>query len=136
MFFNSRVVPATPPSLVKFAASVPSLTSGCGNSAPISDQVPELMYAHDSPRAGTAATAEPVSCVAGATTGTGVTPVSVATDLRNGPSTVPGGTTVPSIFVGRPNFWIRSYAQPRLAGSSIWLVLASVNSLTLMPVKK
>src|SRR5262245_33689622 len=116
MFFSSRVVPATPPSLVKFAASVPSVTSGCGSSAPISDQVPDLMYAQDSPRAGTAATAEPVSCVAGATTGTGVTPVSVATDVRNGPSTVPGGTIVPSILVGSPNVCTRSYAQRRVTG--------------------
>src|SRR5206468_1085081 len=113
-----------------------SVTSGRGSSAPMSDQVPELMYAQDSPRAGTAATADPVSCVAGATTGTGVTPVSVATDGRSGPSTIPGATIVPSIFAGRPNFWTRSYAQVRVIGSSIWLVLASVNSLTLMPVRK
>src|SRR6478752_3829032 len=112
MFLSSRVVPATPPSLVKLAARAASVTSGRGSSAPSKDQVPELMYAHDSPRAGHAATAEPVSCVAGATTGTDVTPVSAATADRS-------GTSAPSIFVGRPNFPTRSYAQPRPTGSSI-----------------
>src|SRR4051794_5684536 len=110
--------------------------SGCGISAPINDQVPELMYAHDIPCAGTAATAEPVSCDAGAMTGIDVSPVSAAIAERSGPSTVPGGTIEPRICVGSPNAFKRPNAQPFAVGSYIWLVLASVNSLTLMPVKK
>src|SRR5262249_3367356 len=91
MFFRNRIVPPTPPSLVKLYLATLSLISGADSSTPISDQVPELRYAQpEIPCNGTAATAEPVSCVAGATTGTGVTPVSVATAGRNGPSTWPG----------------------------------------------
>ena len=43
MFLRKRIVPPTPPSLVKLAARASSLTSGPGNSTPISDHVPELM---------------------------------------------------------------------------------------------
>src|SRR6266481_340443 len=99
---------------------------GWGISAPISDQVPELMYAHDVPCAGTAATAEPVSCEAGAMTGTEVKPVSTATPERSGPSTVPGATSVPRMCAGSPNAFTRPNAQPFAVGSYIWLVLASV----------
>src|SRR5438128_2505751 len=135
MFFRKRMVPPTPPSLVKLYVATVSLMSGAGSSTPISDQVPELRYAQpEVPCAGTAATAEPVSCVAGATTGTGETPVSVATAGRSGPSTCPGCTTVPRMFVGRFNALSRSYAQPRAVGSYIWLVVALLNSLTLIPV--
>src|SRR5207244_5351176 len=69
MFFKKRIVPPTPPSLVKLHFSTCSLTSGDVISAPISDQVPELIVAHEPPREGTAANADPVSCVAGAITG-------------------------------------------------------------------
>jgi hypothetical protein len=69
MFFNSRLVPAIPPSFVKLNTIAGSEITGAGVSTPISDQVPELMNAQSSPLAGTAATADAVSCVAGATTG-------------------------------------------------------------------
>src|SRR5438128_1646763 len=105
--------------------------SGWGISTPISDQVPELMYAHEAPCAGTAATAEPVSCDAGAMTGIEVSPVSAATPERNGPSTVPGATIEPRMCVGSPNAFTRPNAQPCAVGSYIWLVLASVSSFTL-----
>src|SRR5579885_806662 len=134
MFFKNRVVPPKPPSLVKFAARAASLNSGADNSTPISDQVPELMYAHDVPVAGTAAMAEPVSCAAGAITGAGFRPVSAATVVRSGPSTVPGCTSVPRICLGRPNAWTKPWDQDRVVGSCIWLVLASVYSLTFRPV--
>src|SRR5437667_322249 len=65
---------------------------GAGNSTPMSDQVPELMYAQLALSAGTAATAEPVSWEAGAMTGTGLRPVSAATAGRRGPWTVQGAT--------------------------------------------
>ena len=42
MFFSRRIVSQTPPSLVTLSASAVSLTTGCGLSTPISDQVPEL----------------------------------------------------------------------------------------------
>src|SRR5579872_5257950 len=123
MFFRKRVVPPTPPSLVKFAASAASFTKGADSSTPISDQVPLEMYAHESPLAGTAAMAEAVSCDAGAITGAGLRPVSDATAGRSGPSTVPGCASVPRIFSGSPNDCTNPYAQPRVVGSSIWLVL-------------
>src|SRR5262249_22050175 len=107
-----------------------------GSSTPISDQVPELMYAQESPLAGTAAMAEPVSCVAGAVTGTGLTPVSLASAGRRGPRTVAGAAARARNFVGRPNAFTRPYAQPRAVGSYIWLVVALVNSITFTPVKK
>src|SRR5436305_13929900 len=136
MFFRKRMVPPTPPSLVKLYACTLSLMSGAGNSAPISDHVPELMYAHDVPAAGTAATAAAVSCDAGATTGTERNPVSAATDERSGPSTVPGCTSVPSTCCGSPNAFTSPYAQVFAVGSTSWLVLASVHSLNFNPVRK
>ena len=43
IFFKNRIVPATPTSFVKFAASEASLMMGSSVSTPISDHVPELM---------------------------------------------------------------------------------------------
>ena len=43
MFFNSRIVSPTPPSLVKFSCSTLSLITGLGDSTPIQVQVPRLM---------------------------------------------------------------------------------------------
>ena len=40
---RNRIVPSTPPSLVKFAASAASPSSGSGSSSPASDQVPQEM---------------------------------------------------------------------------------------------
>src|SRR5262245_50030569 len=136
MFFSSRIVPPTPPSLVKLIAAVCSLMSGPGISTPISDQVPELRYAQDEPLAGTAATAAAVSCAAGAMTCTGESPVSAATCVRKGPSAVPGCTMVPRIWVGSLKDWSRPYAQLLAVGSYIWVVLTSVNSLVLTPVNQ
>ena len=75
------------------------------------------------PRAGTAATAAPVSCVAGATTGTGDAPVSVATAVRSGPSTVPGGMMLPRMCAGSPNACTSGKAQPFAVGSYSCVVL-------------
>ena len=79
MFLSKRVVPQTPPSLVKLRSSTVRVTNGCCVSAPSSDQVPELKKAQSPPLAGTAATADPVSCEAGATTDIAPTPQSSAT---------------------------------------------------------
>ena len=45
MFLSSRVVPPTPPSLVKLSASALALMIGSRTSVPSSDQVPELKNA-------------------------------------------------------------------------------------------
>ena len=78
--------------------------SGSASSAPITDQVPELIQAKSPrcppPAAGTAATAEPVSWLAGAMIGTGPTPSSAARAVCSGPSTVPAGTTSGKMPVG------------------------------------
>src|SRR2546426_718946 len=100
MFLSKRIVPPTPPSLVKFTFKARSSVNGIFVSMPISDQVPELIYAHDSPCAGTAATAAAVSCVAGTITGIDEQPALLQTVGRNGPSTVPGCTSEPRIFSG------------------------------------
>ena len=42
MFFSSRILPATPTSLVKFSASDSALMTGASSSSPINDHVPEL----------------------------------------------------------------------------------------------
>ena len=68
MFFSSRVVPQTPPSLVKLSASALAVMTGSRTSVPSSDQVPELRNA-TLPDADTDATADAVSWHAGATTG-------------------------------------------------------------------
>src|SRR5947208_15752478 len=68
-FFKKRIVPSSPTSFVKPARRAAAVNIGARNSAPTSDHVPELMYAHgSSPDAGTAATAAAVSCEHDATT--------------------------------------------------------------------
>ena len=92
MFFSSRVVPQTPPSFVKFSAAPRAVMTGTGTSTPSSDQVPELRNAA-SPSAATAATADPVSWQAGATT---ITSVGPPAERRAGPRIVPGSTIAPN----------------------------------------
>ena len=43
MFFSSRIVLPTPPSLVKFRCRTMSLITGTGDSMPIKAQVPRLI---------------------------------------------------------------------------------------------
>ena len=45
MFFSSRVVPQTPPSLVKFSSRARGVMTGASSSVPSSDHVPELRNA-------------------------------------------------------------------------------------------
>src|SRR5207302_8921725 len=68
--FRRRVVTPTPPSLVKFSHRASAVTTGASSSVPTRDHVPELRNAVPS-RAEMAATADPVSWVAGAITDTG-----------------------------------------------------------------
>src|SRR2546430_8774379 len=86
MFFNSRVVPQTPPSLVKLSASALEVMTGSRNSVPSSDQVPELRNA-TFPDAATDATADAVSWQAGAPTG--VSPQAAAPPAHTGPVPLP-----------------------------------------------
>ncbi len=67
-------------------------------------------------RAGTAATAAPVSCEQVATTCNSLKPVSEATSGNNGPSTVPGGTSCGKILGGKPHRSISTCDQERVRG--------------------
>ena len=60
-FRRNRILPPTPPSFVKLLIIVILFIRGWFNSIPITDHVPELMNAHLSLNAGTAATALAVS---------------------------------------------------------------------------
>src|SRR4051812_27034872 len=62
------MVPSTPRSLGKFAVRLASVRTGWESSTPTRDQVPEETYAKFFSLAGTAATAEAVSCEPTATT--------------------------------------------------------------------
>ena len=109
MFFSSRVVPHTPPSLVKSSSSARGVMIGADSSVPSSDHVPELRNAVASP-AGTAVKAEPVSWHAGVTIGTPASDGSAS--LRSGPSTVPGSTISGSSRVGNVQF-LEQFPGPR-----------------------
>ncbi len=78
---------------------------------------------------GTAATAEPVSCVATAITTAAPSPSSALT----GPSGVPGATTSGKRRVGISSRSSRSVAQPPLAASRHCVVVAFVNSVVRLP---
>src|SRR5205809_8074255 len=97
-FFKKRIVPSSPTSFVKPARRAADVNTGARNSAPTSDHVPELMYAHgSSPDAGTAATAAAVACEHDATTrGARPAPRAAAGSTAGspGPRTVPEFTIV------------------------------------------
>ena len=63
-----RMRPSTPPSLVKFAVRLASVSTGRSSSTPTSDHVPQEMYAKSGYVAGTPTTADAVSCEATAVT--------------------------------------------------------------------
>ena len=114
------MVPSTPVSLVKFAARLASVSTGWSSSTPTRDQVPQEMYAKSRPRAGTATTADAVSCEPTAITGSGppgrpgpspASPGSAASSGRRVPITraglaqrreQPGGQAGPPDQVPRP----------------------------------
>ena len=86
-----RMRPSTPPSFVKLARRLSSVSTGCSSSTPTSDQVPQEMYAKRSSRAGTPTTAEAVSCEPTAVrTVDSASPVSRRTSGRRRPTTSPG----------------------------------------------
>ena len=90
MFLSSRVVPQTPPSLVKFRSRALAVMTGASRFG--AEQRPRAGAQERAvPPANTDATADPVSWQAGATTGV---PASAAlTSLLTCPTIVPGSTS-------------------------------------------
>src|SRR3954465_9412472 len=106
---------------------------GALSSVPTSDQVPELMNAVR-PDAATDATAEPVSWVAGATTGV---PASAAhTSALRGPTIDPGSIIGGNIRVGISRSANNPRAQSRVLASTNCVVVAIVNSPRNSPVSQ
>ena len=130
MFFSSRVVPHTPPSLVKSSSIARGVMIGADSSVPSSDHVPELRNAVASP-VGTAVKAEPVSWHAGVTIGTPASDRSAS--LRSGPSTVPGSTMSGSSRVGMSSSSSSSLAHVRFTASTHCVVVAFVYSAFSVP---
>ena len=139
------MVPSTPVSLVKFAVRLASVSTGWSSSTPTRDQVPQEMYAKSRPRAGTATTADAVSCEPTAITGSGppgrpgpspVSPGSAATSGRRVPMTLPGWRSAGNSPAGRPARPIRSQAQSRARVSYSWVVDALVTSAPISPVSQ
>ncbi len=133
MFFRRRVVPETPPSFVKFSSRARGVITGAGTSVPSSDQVPELRNARWL-SARTAATAEPVSWHAGATTR--VPRSEGGASLAIFPTIVPGSTIRGSSRVGSSSSRIRSVAQDRVRASTNCVVVALVYSAVISPVSQ
>ncbi|CDE05157.1 unknown [Anaerotruncus sp. CAG:390] len=91
IFLRNLIFLPTPPSFVKFNASVSGVMTGSSVSVPSSDHVPELMYTNFSSFfAGTASTADAVSWDAMLTTSAPQPPTSAPTSPRTFPSDVPG----------------------------------------------
>src|SRR5712691_9653082 len=133
MFFNSRIVPQTPPSLVKLSARALDVMIGSHNSVPSSDQVPELRNAV-LPDADTDATADAVSWQAGATSGV---PAHVSDTLAfRAPMIVPGATSGCSRRVGKPISSSILVAHVRVRASTNCVVVATVYSDTSAPLSQ
>src|SRR6185503_18656714 len=133
MFLSRRVVPATPPSLVKFSCSAAELMIGAGSSEPRSDQVPELRNAARGPVA-TDATADAVSWQAGATTGVPHKRGDALSTSR--PTIDPGSTSGCSRWVGRPISSSIRVAHDLVRASMNCVVVATVYSDDSDPVSQ
>ena len=130
-----RTVPSTPASLVKLAARLASVSTGWSSSSPTSDHVPQEMYAKSSPTAGTATTADAVSCEP--TVHTGTDPCS-PTSARTWPSSAPGvEQRREQALLSMPEP-LREVASPTSAcvASSSPVVDALVTSATRAPVSQ
>ena len=138
MFCKKRIRPPTPPSLVNSALRASSVRMGSGNSKPSKDHVPELRKAMaPSPlMAGTAATAEAVSCEPTAITFIWPRPVSSAISSRSEPRTLPGITISPNIFLGNPKASMVSHDHSLPLASRSSEVEAMQYSLLAFPVRK
>ena len=127
-------MPSTPPSFVKFKASVSAVITGASVSTPISDQVPLLKYAKLRSSAGTAATADPVSCPATAITGIAPNPVIFCTSSVNVPIFSPGKTKRPKFSSCSPTAFSNSGSRRCVCAFTNWAVEAMVYSVTIFPV--
>ena len=121
MFLSSRVVPATPSSLLSFASSAALVTTGVATSTPSSDHVPDDRKAQSSPCPGHPATAAAVSCDAEAYTGyPSLSPRQVPASTSRGKRRLIG--------VVVPRSSASFVSQCRVRGSMSEVVLASVTS--------
>ena len=134
MFFKNLVVPSIPPSFVKFSLKLSSVMMASEDSMPRSDHVPQLRYAYSRSEAGTAATAEPVSCPATATTGIAPRPVASCTCAVSVPTTVPGWVIIPNFSREISNAFRMSGSRSPVTGLSSCDVEATVYSHTALPV--
>ena len=137
-FFRKRVVPSTPPSLVNPASSAAGEPTGESSSSPISDQVPEEMYARGwvSCSAGTASTAEAVSWEPTAITGTSPIPSSAASWGSTVPRRSPGESSGASSAGSTPAASSSSGDQSCVSSASIPVLEALVRSVRRCPVSR
>src|SRR5207237_9753949 len=111
------------------------LRTGASSSVPRSDQVPELRKAVPS-RAEMAATAEAVSCEAGAMTGLPESEEVRAMPGNKVPIKAPGSTIGAGSDDGSSRRAINSVAHWRFTGFTMWVVVAFVNAETAFPVSQ
>ena len=133
-FLRNRIVPSTPPSLVKSANRAASVSTGASSSSPTNDQVPEEMYADASPLAG-APTAEAVSWDPTAITGPPM-PREAPMSGSNGPTRSPAERSGGRIAEGTPTRSASSTAHSCARTSYIPAVEALVRSAPSLPVSQ
>ena len=100
---------------------------------PTSDHVPLEIYAKSRPRAGTATTADAVSCDPTAITGS---PAAALTSGTTGPIRVPGWRSAGKIRRGIPAESISGQAQSPVRTSTSCVVDALVSSTPVCPVSQ
>ena len=131
MFFSRRVVPQTPPSLVKLSASALDVDDRFANFG--AEQRPGARtQKRDGADAITDATADPVSWHAGATTGVPAHVVD-AIGCRRADDRCPASTIGCSNRPGNPISSNKSIAHVRVRASTICVVVAIVYSDTSVP---
>ena len=118
---------------MKLASRLASLSTGSSSSIPTSDHVPLEIYAKLRFCAGTATTADAVSCDPTATTGS---PARPPMSSRTGPITLPGERTGGKICRGIPAAAISGHAQSPVRTSRSCVVEALVNSAPVCPVSQ
>ncbi|GAA3095408.1 hypothetical protein GCM10020001_009310 [Nonomuraea salmonea] len=111
------------------------MSTGPGSSTPASDQVPQETYAKAGPAAGTAATADAVSCEPTALTGADQ-PISAATSRRSPPTASPGSRSGGRMPGGRPSCLTSGNAHDLVRTSSSPVVEALVTSAPVSPVSQ
>ena len=131
------MVASTPPSFVKFASRLASVRIGARVSTPTRDHVPDEMYANAGRSAGTATTADAVSCdPTSVTTVVSCSPVASRTAGSTPPRTVPGsasGGNSGGVETQQPD---KLLVPMRVRGSSRPVVDACVRSAITTPVSQ